>query len=225
MDGHLNHKVITSIIAVVLLAGSLALTPLIGFSFMGSEEEKVMYLTYTPETGELKDDTLANIEVVEEELLKRDDIDIVQLSVTEAGDPMAAMMGGGAGGALMYLIFDPDMEDFPEAREEIEEYVFNIGQTGEWKSQNFSSMSMSTNEVSYTFYSEDLDKLNEAVKMVEDVMNENDGLEDVSSSAEDAYVEYTFKVEQDELLQYGLTTGQIVMMLNPIKHKRCINNG
>ena len=93
----LNHKVITSVIAIVLLAGSLALTPLIGFSFMGSEEEKVMYLTYTPEAGELKEDTLANIEVVEEELLKRDDIDIVQLSVTESGDPMSAMMGGGAG--------------------------------------------------------------------------------------------------------------------------------
>ena len=109
----LNHKVITSLIAIVLLAGSVALTPLIGFSFMGSEEEKVMYLTYTPETGELMEDTLANIEVVEEELLKREDIDIVQLSVTEAGDPMSAMMGGGSGGALMYLIFDPDMEELP----------------------------------------------------------------------------------------------------------------
>ena len=61
---------ITSIIAIVLLAGSLALTPLIGFSFMGSEEEKVMYLTYTPEAGELKEDTLANVEVVEEEVTK-----------------------------------------------------------------------------------------------------------------------------------------------------------
>ena len=62
---------------------------------MGSEEEKVMYLTYTPEAGELMEDTLENIEVVEEELLKRDDIDILQLSVTDSGDPMAAMMGGG----------------------------------------------------------------------------------------------------------------------------------
>ena len=83
LDWTLNHKVITSLIAIVLLAGSVALTPLIGFSFMGSEEEKVMYLTYTPETGELMEDTLANIEVVEQELLKRDDIDIVQLSVTD----------------------------------------------------------------------------------------------------------------------------------------------
>jgi multidrug efflux pump subunit AcrB len=213
----LNHKVITSLVAVVLLAGSLALMPLIGFSFMGSEEEKVMYLTYTPETGELPEETLENLEVVEEELLKRDEIDILQLSITDSADVTSAMMGGGAGGALMYLIFDPEMENFPEVRTEIEEYVSGIGQTGEWKSQNFSSMSMSTNEVSYNFYSEDLDKLNETVKMVEDVMNKNDGLEDISSTAEDAYVEYVFNVEQDELLQYGLTTGQIIMMLNPMK--------
>ncbi|MFJ7640190.1 efflux RND transporter permease subunit [Peribacillus sp. NPDC046944] len=211
----LNHKVITSIISVVLLAGSLALTPLIGFSFLGSEEEKVMYLTYTPEPGELKEETLANLEVVEKKLLKRDEIDIVQLSVTEDGDSMAAMMGGGGSGALMYLIFDPDMKNFPEVREEIEEYVFNIGQSGEWKSQNFSSMSVASDEVSYTFYSEDLGKLNDAVKTVEGVMKKNDGLKDVSSSTEDAYVEYTFKVEQDELLKYGLTTAQIIGMLSP----------
>ena len=213
----LNHKVITSLLAIVLLVGSLSLTPLIGFSFMGSEEEKVMYLTYTPEAGELPEDTLKNLEVVEEKLLKRDDIDILQLSMTDSADVTTAMMGGGAGGALMYLIFDPEMENFPEVRTEIEEYVSGIGQTGEWKSQNFTSMSMSTNEVSYNFYSEDLDKLNEAVKMVEEVMNENDGLEDISSTAEDAYVEYVFNVEQDELLQYGLTTGQIIMMLSPIQ--------
>jgi multidrug efflux pump subunit AcrB len=218
----LNHKIITSIISIILLVGSLALTPIIGFSFMGSEEDKVMYLTYTPGAGELKEDTLANVQLVEEEMLKRDDIDIVQISVTEEGDPMSAMMGGGSGGALMYLIFDPEMENFPEVREEIEEYVFNIGQTGEWKSQNFAPTSMGSNEVSYTFYSEDLDKLHDVVKMVEEVMEENKGLEDVSSSAEEAYVEYTFNVEQDELLQYGLTTGQIVMMLAPNQTKDVI---
>jgi multidrug efflux pump subunit AcrB len=219
LNKSLNHKIITSLIAVVLLAGSLALTPIIGFSFMGSEEDKVMYLTYTPGAGELKEDTLANVEKVEEEMLKRDDIDIVQISVTEEADQMSAMMGTGSGGALMYLIFDPDMEDFPDVREEIEEYVFNIGQSGEWKSQNFSGMSMPENEISYTFYSEDLDKLTDAVKLAEDEMKGIKGLEDVSSSAEEAYVEYTFKVEQDELLQYGLTAGQIVMMLNPNKTK------
>ncbi|MCM3733209.1 efflux RND transporter permease subunit [Fictibacillus nanhaiensis] len=217
LNKSLNHKMITSILAVILLAGSLALTPIIGFSFMGSEEDKVMYLTYTPEAGELKEETLANVEELEEEMLKRDYIDIVQISVTENADPMMAMSGGGAGGALMYLIFDPEMDNFPEVREDIEDYVANIGQSGEWKSQNFSASTGPANEVSYTFYSEDLNKLNKAVKMAEDVMKKNDRLEDVSSSAKDAFVEHTFNVDQDELLKYGLTTGQIVMMLNPAK--------
>ncbi|MBS8265422.1 AcrB/AcrD/AcrF family protein [Mesobacillus boroniphilus] len=222
LNKSLNHKVITSLIAVVLLAGSLALTPIIGFSFMGSEEDKVMYLTYTPQAGELKEETIENVGEVEEEMLKRDDIDIVQVSINEEAHQMTAMMGGGAGGALMYLIFDPEMENFPEVREDIEEYVFNIGQSGEWKSQNFGGMSMPENEISYTFYSEDLGKLNQAVKMVEGEMKNINGLKDVTSSAEDAYVEYTFKVEQDELLQYGLTAGQIVMMLNPNKSQEVL---
>lgn len=216
LEKALNHKIITSIIAIILLAGSLALTPLIGFSFMGSQEEKVMYLTYTPATGELADETAANVEKVEKELMKRKDVDILQVSITDSNnvDPSAMMMGGGAGGALMYLIFDPDMEDFPKAREEVENYVFNIGQSGEWKSQNFSSMSMSSNEVSYTLYSDDLDKLREAVNQVEGALKEVDGLEDIKSDNEDPYVEHVLKVEQKNVLQYGLTTAQIVMALN-----------
>ncbi|MEN2465105.1 efflux RND transporter permease subunit [Ornithinibacillus sp. JPR2-1] len=209
----LNHKFITSAVAVIMLVGSLALTPLIGFSFLGSEEEKVMYLTYTPATGELKDETVANVTEVEEAMLDRDDIEIVQLSINDSGSESAMLTGGG--GALMYLIFDEDLKNFPEVREEIEEYVFNIDQSGEWKSQNFSAMAFSSNEISYTLYSEDLNNLNEAVSMVEEVMLENDGLKDVSSSKEESYVEYTFKVDQEELLQYGLTTGQIYMALNP----------
>ena len=215
LNKSLNHKVISSILAILLLGGSLALTPLIGFSFMGSEEDKVMYLTYTPHTGELPEETQANVQEIEDKMLERDDIDIVQVSITKSGDQMSAMMGGSGDGALMYLIFDPDMENFPEVRDEIEEYVFNAGQSGEWKSQNFSSMSGSTDEISYTFYSENLDKLNDSVAKAEEAIKDIDGLKDVKSNAEDAYVEYTLKVAQDELIKYGLTAGQLVMMLNP----------
>lgn len=218
----LNRKWITSLIAVVLLVGSLALTPLIGFSFLGSNEEKMMYLTYTPETGELMEQTVKNIDEVEQELLKREDIKIVQVSINDPDnvDPAAMMMGGG-GGALMYLIFDPDMKDFPAAREEVEEYVFNIGQTGEWKSQNF-AMGMSSNEVSYTLYSEDLEDLSTAAKQVEEALQDVKGLEDVTSDFEDAYVEHVLTVDQQQVLQYGLTTGQIVMALSETSSKEVL---
>ena len=215
LEKALNHKVITSIIAVVLLAGSLALTPLIGFSFMGSEQEKMMYLTYTPKAGELKDETLENVKYVEDKMMKRDDIDIVQLSVTDKADTSTAMFGGSGGGGLMYLIFDPDTKDFPKVKEEIEKYVKNLDQSGTWKSQNMGTTSVGSNEVSYTFYSDNLDKLYQSVDKVEKVLKKDKGLKDVTSSAEDPYVEYTFKVAQNDLIKYGLTTGQLVMILNP----------
>ena len=215
LDKVLNHKIIASVLALLLLAGSVALTPLIGFSFMGSDEDKVMYLTYTPKAGELHEETVKNVKVVEDKMLKRKDIDTVQVSITEAGDESAVMMGGGGSGALMYLIFDPDMKNFPEVRDKIEDELKNINQSGEWKSQNFSSMSVGGNEVSYTFYSEDLGKLNKSVKMAEDTLKKQKGLKDVTSSVEDAFVKYTFRVEQDKLINYGLTAGQLVMMLNP----------
>jgi len=215
LEKALNHKVITSVIATILLAGSLALTPLIGFSFLGSSEEKMMFITYTPKAGELKEETEANVAKVEKELLKRDDIKSLQLSINDAKNVDAAsMMMGGRNGALMYIIFDEDMKNFPEVRKEIEDYVTNLNQSGEWTSQNFSTGGINSNELSYTIYSEDLDDLMTAVKQVESELSDMKDLEDVTSDIEDPYVENVFKVSQDHVLQYGLTTAQIAMALS-----------
>jgi len=215
LNWSLNHKVITSVVAILMLVGSLMLTPIIGFSFMGSEEEKVMYLTYTPEPGELEETTLKNVSEIEDKMLKREDVEIVQVSVNNSADPMAAMMGGGSKGALMYIIFDSEMKNFPEVKDELLEYVKNVDHSGEWKSQDFSAGAISGNELSYTVYSENLDNLNKAVIDIENVMKESKNLKDVSSSLEENYDEFILHVEQDTLLQHGLTTGQIVMLLNP----------
>lgn len=210
----LNHKWIASLVAVVLLAGSLALTPLIGFSFLGSMEEKVMYLTYTPKTGELMDETEKNIEIVEQEMLQRGDIEMVQVSINDPDNvaPAAMMTGGSPNGALMYLIFDPDMDNFPQARDDVSAYLAELEQTGTWQTQNF-SMGMSSSEVSYTLYSEDLADLSTAAKQVETALQGIAGLEDVTSDFEDAYIEHTLTVDQQDVLQYGLTTAQLLMAL------------
>lgn len=218
----LNHKFITSTIAILLLAGSVALTPIIGFSFLGSEEEKVMYLTYTPKTGELQDETLENIAEIEDYLLENKDIDIIQLSVNNEADAMSMMMGGGANGGLMYVIFDPDITDFPKQRDEIEAYVKNIDQSGEWKSQDFSSMGFSSDEITYSFYSENLDRLNDALQLAEDALADIDHIKDVSTTAEDVFVEHVLETDQNELMQLGLTTGQIAMALNNQQSKEVL---
>lgn len=218
LEKALNHKWITSIIAVALLVGSLALTPLIGFSFLGSQTEKMMYVTYSPAAGELQDETVANIEEVEQELLTRDEIDVVQLSITDASSAdMAAMMAGGSDGALLYLIFDDaiSVEEFEEYRNEITTYLSELDQSGEWSEQDFMGGGMmSSNEVAYTLYSEDLDDLLTSVEEVEKAMTEVDGLEEVTSDVENPYVENILRIGQQDVLQYGLTAGQILMALS-----------
>lgn len=217
LEKALNHKWITSIIAVALLVGSLALTPLIGFSFLGSQTEKMMYVTYSPGAGELQEETIENVEEVEQYLLTRDEIDIVQLSITDANSAdMAAMMAGGSDGALLYLIFDDSIsvEEFEASRADIMEELAALDQSGEWKEQDFMGGGMmSSNEVAYTLYSEDLDDLLSSVTEVEEAMNEVTGLEEVTTDAENPYVENVLRIEQQEVLQYGLTAGQVLMAL------------
>lgn len=217
----LNHKWITSIIAVILLVGSIALIPLIGFSFMGSSVEKSMYLTYTPKTGELMETTENNIAEVEQYLLNEyeKEIDIIQLSINDPKnvDPNAMMMGG-AGGSLMFVLFNDDVstDDYLKMKDEIFEKVQTMPSEDEgvWKNQDFANMGMSSNEISYTLYSENLDDLLTAVRAYEEALADVDGLEDVTSDAEDPYVEQIIKVDQANVLQYGLTTGQILMALS-----------
>ncbi len=218
LEKALNHKWITSIIAVVLLVGSLALTPLIGFSFLGSQTEKMMYITYSPSAGELQEETVENIEAVEQDLLEREDIDVLQLSINDSANAdMSQMMMGGGDGALLYLIFDDSIsvDEFEEARTEVADYLAGLGQSGEWGEQDMMGGGMmASSEVAYTLYSEDLDDLMDTVAQVEGAMSEVDGLEEVTSDAEDPYVEHTLRIEQQEILQYGLTAGQVAMALS-----------
>ena len=54
LNWSLNHKLITFAIALALLVGSLFLVPKIGVSFIPSDQEKMLMITYTPAPGELK---------------------------------------------------------------------------------------------------------------------------------------------------------------------------
>jgi HAE1 family hydrophobic/amphiphilic exporter-1 len=210
----LNHKVVSSLIAIALLVGSLFLIPVVGFSFLSADQEKVMYLTYTPEPGESEEKTLENVQVVEDKLLARDDVDIVQVSIGGSGNAMMGMMG--TDGALMYVIFDDDTKNFDDVQDEITNYIEGLDQSGKWINQNF-SMSMSNNELSYTVYGDDMDKIEKTVADIENIMKESGNLKDVDTSLSERFDEFTLRVNQHTLLQYGLTAGQLAMMLNPNK--------
>ncbi|WP_223692508.1 efflux RND transporter permease subunit [Leifsonia poae] len=105
----LRHSVATVLIAVVVLVGTLALTPLMKTNFLGSTGQNTLSITQTLEPGaslQAQDDAAR---VVEQKLLDTKGVKTVQLSIG-GGSLAAAFTGGGGGGATFSVTTDPSYD-------------------------------------------------------------------------------------------------------------------
>ncbi|MDY7433562.1 surfactin resistance protein SrfP [Bacillus sp. V26] len=200
----LSHKWITSIIAVLMLLGSLFLVPLIGASYLPSAEEKTMQITYSPEPGETKKEAEDEAEKAEKVLLDRKHVDTVQYSLG-SGSPLA---GGDSNGALFYIKYDSDTPDFDKEKDNVLKEIKKQSDRGEWKSQDFSS-SGNNNELTYYVYGDSENDIKDTVKDIEKVMKDEKDLKNVNSGLSSTYDEYTFVADQEKLSKLGLTASQI----------------
>lgn len=200
----LSHKWITSIIAVLMLLGSLFLVPLIGASYLPSAEEKTMQITYSPEPGETKKEAEDEAEKAEKILLDRKHVDTVQYSLG-SGSPLA---GGDSNGALFYIKYDSDTPDFDKEKDNVLKEIKKQSDRGEWKSQDFSS-SGNNNELTYYVYGDSENDIKDTVKDIEKVMKDEKDLKNVNSGLSSTYDEYTFVADQEKLSKLGLTASQI----------------
>lgn len=208
LNAALNHKFITLAVALVILIGSIALLPKVGFSFLGSEQQTTMITTYTPATGELDKNVDASIKEAEKYIAKQDGVTLVQSSITS--NTSASSMG--SSGSMLYIIFDEDTEDLAAKQQKLFEHLKTFHHKGTWKQQDFSTMGTS-NEVSYTISSTDRKKVEKAALQIEDVLNNETDLKDAKSSVSDSYPQYTFNLKQKALKEYGLTASQLSPML------------
>ncbi|MFS0665375.1 surfactin resistance protein SrfP [Bacillus mojavensis] len=200
----LSHKWITSIIAVLMLLGSLFLVPLIGASYLPSEEEKTMQITYSPEPGETKKEAEDEAEKAEKILLDRKHVDTVQYSLG-SGSPLA---GGDSNSALFYIKYDSDTPNFDKEKDNVLKEIKKQSDRGEWKSQDFSS-SGNNNELTYYVYGDSENDIKDTVKDIEKVMKDEKDLKNVNSGLSSTYDEYTFVADQEKLSKLGLTASQI----------------
>lgn len=206
----LDHKWITSISSVIVLVASLFLIPSIGFSFLSNDEQKMVYLTYTPEPGDTRAKVIDDVESIEKMIMKQKHVDIVQSSIG-GSNPMTP---GQTNGGLVYVIYDSDTPNFSDVKEKLIQKVKDTAKRGTWKNQEFSS-SGTSNEISYSVYGNTVEDIRPVVKKVEKIMKKQDNLKDVKSSLAENYKEKTLVINQDKAKALGLTTGQIAMAINP----------
>ncbi|MBD3860707.1 efflux RND transporter permease subunit [Bacillus sp. 28A-2] len=209
----LNHKWITSGIAILMLVGSLFLAPLVGVSFLPQEAEKTAMVTYTPEPGQTREQAIAETKKAEEYLMKRDHVNTVQYSLGSS-NALTASVGGNSNGALFFVQYDDDTPNFDKEKDRVVKALQDKTSKGEWKSQDFSSAGAS-NTVTYYVYGDKASDIEGTVKDVENILKDEKNLKNVSTSLSEKYDEYTFNADQEKLAKLGLTASQIAQAIAP----------
>lgn len=210
LNWSLNHKLITFVIALVLLVGSLFLVPKIGVSFIPSDQEKMLMITYTPAPGELKENIEKDTTKVEKYFMDKKDVNTVQYTV---GQNTMMGMGGSQNSALFYVLYKDNTENFDKEIEDVINHLNTLHSSGTWKQQDMSGTG-SSNELALYVYGNNVDEIKPIVAKIKKIMYKQQDLKDVNSSLSETYEQYTLSVDQKKLSDLGLTAGQIAMALS-----------
>lgn len=214
LNWSLNHKIVTSLMALLLLVGSLFLVPVIGVSFLPSEEEKMMVVTYKPAPGETLEQVKKYTSDAEKFFLERDNVKTVQLSLGSENP----MNPGDTNSAIMFIAYEDDTPNFEEEKEKVIKDLQEKTAEGEWASQDFHSQAGS-NEVVYYVYGEKREDIEPVVKEIQDIMKKDKSFTKIDSSISESYDEFTLVADQKKLSKLGLTAAQIGMELSQTRER------
>ncbi|WP_339318521.1 efflux RND transporter permease subunit [Paenibacillus sp. FSL R10-2734] len=210
----LSHKLVTFGVAVLLLAGSLFLIKPIGVSFMPSQEDKTVMLTYSPKAGQRTEEVQEQGLKAEKYILAQQHVDKMQYSIG-GGGPMG--MGGSSNSGLFFIVYDSNTPDFDNVKEKLIEGLTAEVPDGVWGDMSaMMSGGMGGSTLTVNVFGDELDQIkpvaDEIAKIVQaDTTNFKDG----ETSLKEAYDQYTIVADQEKLSSLGLTAGQIAMKLAP----------
>ncbi len=205
----LNHKVISTIIAFVILAGSVALVPFVGVSFLPAQEQKMVIATYNPEPGQTLEDVESIAMEAQEYFEGRDGTETIQYSVG-GENPMNP---GASNQAVFFVEYNSETENFSSESQTVIDDLQGATEQGEWSSQDFSSTG-SSSTLELLVYGDSIDEIEPVVKNVQSMLSEQDNLTGIDSSLSESYEEYTLVANHEKLSELGLTAAQLGMELN-----------
>ncbi|UOR11104.1 efflux RND transporter permease subunit [Halobacillus amylolyticus] len=209
LNSTLNHKIISSMIALVILVGSVALVPLVGVSFLPAQEQKMIIATYSPEPGQTLEDVENTAIDAQEYFEGREGAETIQYSVG-GENPMSP---GASNQAVFFVEYDSETENFSSESQMVIDHLQESTEKGEWSSQDFSSTG-SSSSLELLVYGDSIDEIEPVVEDVQNVLSKQENLTGIDSSLSESYEEYTLVADHGKLSELGLTAGQLGMELS-----------
>ncbi|CAM4239864.1 efflux RND transporter permease subunit [Saccharibacillus endophyticus] len=214
LEWSLSHKLITFLIAVVLLVGSLFTLPYVGTSFLPEQEDKTFTFTYSPEAGAT--DEQAQQRMLDAEEFVRDQPNLTNMQYSIGGSNPLGF--GSSNSALFYTEFESDTADFDKVKENLLAGLEERVPDGEWSQMDIGG-GLGGSQLSVSIYGDSTDDLKPVADEVLKLIQADSNFEEAESNLEEGYNQYTLVADQQKLSSYGLTAGQIAMALAPVTQR------
>ncbi|AWB46298.1 Swarming motility protein SwrC [Paenibacillus sp. CAA11] len=217
LNWSLSHKLITFLLAVVLLLGSVfGITPFIGSSFLPDQEDKYVMITYSPEAGDRLEDVEKRALTVEKFLLEQPGVENMQYSVG-GSNPMST---GPSKSALFYVQYKSDTKNFEDVKADLLEELQKKVPTGKWGDMSAAMSGMGGSKLTINVFGDNLEQIkpfsDEILKLVQ---QDKANFEKAETNLSEAYEQYTLVADQQKLSKLGLTAGQLAMVLSPVRER------
>lgn len=218
----LSHKLITFGIAVVLLVGSLFLTPYIGSSFLPDQEDKYAMVTFSPQAGETLDEVKEHALAAEKIIMAEPGLENMQYSVG-GSNPLSP---GPSKSALFYAKFKDDTKHFDDIKTNLLAKLTKEVPYGKWADLSAAAGGgLSSSQLTVQVFGDNLDQIKPvADQILKLVQADKKNFDKAESSLSDSYDQYTLVANQQKLSSLGLTAGQMAMALSPVTTEPVLTN-
>lgn len=209
LKASLGRRKTVLVVVIVMMVGSLALTPIIGAEFFPASDQGQIQISIEMPNGTVVEETDRVTKQVESIVSKIPELKYMATSVGSSGSPIAAIASSNR--ATMYVLLVDVLErtrSSAEIAQDLRKQLESIPgpEITVTDQQGFSTGS----PVDITLRGDDLEVLKEIGSIIKEEVKSVKGTANVVNSLEDTQQEYEVKVDAEKASMYGLTTGQII---------------
>ncbi|MEB4614514.1 efflux RND transporter permease subunit, partial [Leucobacter sp. M11] len=192
-------------IAVLTLAGTVALAPLMKTNFIGSDEQNSLSISQTLAPGTSLDEQLRQAERVEALLAEEADVDTVQVALGSSGSGLAAMFGGGGDGVLTYSVTTNPDAGQARLQEELRDRLEDLDDAGAFSLSASGGGGFGQSAIEVQVTAPGQDTLAESAETLVDTLGSLDSLSQVSSNLGTSRPFLSVRADRQQAADAGLS--------------------
>lgn len=207
----LNRKAIILILSILLLGGSFALVPGLGFTFIPNEEQKLVQASVElPSSTSLERTNEVSMQI-EEMFASLEDIKDVTTAVGSRDFSTGIKLENRAG-YILTLNENVDVTQFVEnVEKEMESLMVELSPNSTISVSELSTGGPpSNNNVSVDLFSTDIESLSQAASDVEDYMNTMETLKYVSNNFSEKQKQLVVEIDSEKAKEFGVSGFQVL---------------